>query len=76
MELPPISDHRCSAEFSPEERFQAIAGLLADGFLRLQPTRLGSLRRAVESSENRTESTSYHLDGVEDKSVYATVNQS
>jgi hypothetical protein len=71
-----MEDNLSPENLTPEERFTAIAGLLADGFLRLQPTRLGRLRSTVDSSANRTESTSYHLDGAEDKSVYATVNQS
>lgn len=59
---------------TPEDRMKAIAGLLADGFLRIQPTRIGRLRSAVNSAANSSELSHYGLDREGDKSVYATVN--
>ncbi len=60
------------SEMLPERRLSAVAAILAQGFLRLQPTRLQRIRAAAEGSQP----ASYHLDEEEDKSVYATVNQS
>lgn len=71
-----MEDKLSPENLTPEDRLEAIAGLLAEGFLRLQPTRLGRLRSAVNSAANRTESTPYGLDREGHKSVYATVNQS
>ena len=68
----PASD---PASLRPEERLSAVAAILARGFLRLQPTRLGRLRSAAEKSAIPAESDAYSLDGECIESVHASVNQ-
>lgn len=60
---------------SQSARLEAVAAILARGFMRLQPGPLARIRSAVERSEDSAQSASISLDSGGEQSVYASVNQ-
>lgn len=64
-------NHRSAPELSPDERLSALARILAQGFLRIVPTRLERLRAAADKNTNSFLKGTYSLEAGAQQSVHA-----